>query len=158
MSTPPISTALPDMYWSLWWKPNVKLYGKEYYSRHMKNVVYVSLRGFQEFIMHKLSEKHVRPKQLFLATSALEFIIMDILRPLWRTLNGHQLVLVIKIHYWKFQKSVQTSRRNPFLVFSKFMGNWVFPYGVPEYVLTDNGISLPVRSLRHCAHLWVQNL
>lgn len=76
----------------------------------MANKVYMTVRDCRECVRNKPSEKKQRPLQLFMARGALEFIVIDILAPLPKTLNKIQFVLVIKDFYWKLMKSMMTSK------------------------------------------------
>ena len=81
-------------------------------------------------------QKHMK---LFPATDPLEFLAMDLLGPLPRTHQGNEYVLVITDLFTKLCRSVPLRNTKAVTVGTLFLYLWVYAYGAPSYVLTDNG-------------------
>lgn len=64
----------------------------------------------------------------------LEFVAMEIFGPLPKNFWRNQFVLVITDLY-----SMRTSRTTTFHVAKPFMDHWICPFGIPTYLLSDNG-------------------
>jgi hypothetical protein len=64
---------------------------------------------------------------------------MDILGPLPKTDHGNRLLLVITDRFSKLTRTVPLRTITALVVAKAFCENWVFAYGAPRYVLTDNG-------------------
>ena len=64
---------------------------------------------------------------------------MDLLGPLPKTAHGNQHVLVITDRFSKLTRSIPLRTTTASVVANAFLDNWVYVYGVPRYVLTDNG-------------------
>ncbi len=83
--------------------------------------------------------KHQHPLKLFPATQPLDEIAMDLIGPLPKTSNGKRHILVITDRYSKLSRAIPMAKTTAPHVAAVFMNNWVFPYGVPKSILTDNG-------------------
>ena len=81
-------------------------------------------------------QKHMK---LFPATGPLEFLAMDLLGPLPRTHQGNEYVLVITDRFTKLCRSVPLRNTKAVAIATVFLDLWVYAYGAPSYVLTDNG-------------------
>ena len=77
--------------------------------------------------------------RLFSTTCPLEFLAMDLLGPLRRTHQGNEYVLVITDRCTKLCRSVPLRNTKAVTVATVFLYLWAYAYGVPSYVLTDNG-------------------
>lgn len=64
---------------------------------------------------------------------------MDILRPLPKTSNENQFVSVITDRYSKITRAVLTFRTTVERIASMVIDHWIIPYGIFDYVLTENG-------------------
>jgi hypothetical protein len=66
-------------------------------------------------------------------------VAMDITGPLLKTTNGNKYVLVAIDHYFKWCESWPIKEHDAYTV-AKFLEDEVIcKYGVPKYILTDNG-------------------
>lgn len=83
--------------------------------------------------------KHQSYLKLCPATFPLQDVAMDLVGPLPKTKDGKRYVLVITDRYTKLARAVAMSKTTAPHVSSTFLSHWVFPYGVPTSVLTDNG-------------------
>jgi transposase InsO family protein len=77
--------------------------------------------------------------KLFPASSPLEYVSMDILGPLPKTDHGNRFLLVITDRFSKLTRTVPLRTITAFNVAKAFCDAWVFAYGPPRYLLTDNG-------------------
>ena len=82
--------------------------------------------------------KHQSKLKLFPATYPLEDIAMDFIGPLPRTKNGKRYILVMADRYSKLSRAVAMKETEAPHVAAAFLNNWVFPYGIPKSLLTDN--------------------
>ena len=64
---------------------------------------------------------------------------MDLLGPLPKTVQGNQHVLVITDRFAKLACSIPLRTTTASVVANAFLDSWVYVYGAPRYVLTDNG-------------------
>lgn len=87
----------------------------------------------------KQSENRYRQLQLFTGSGSLEFVAMDILRPLAKMPIGSQLMLVMMDRYLAVTKYVPTSKITALCITSLFMKPCVILYGFPGLVRTGCG-------------------
>lgn len=87
------------------------------------------------------------PMKLFPATAPLEDISMDILGPLIETPHGNAYILVITDRYSKLTRSIPMSSVKAIDVARTFLSHWVYAYGPPKSMLTDNGTQFASRFL-----------
>ena len=64
---------------------------------------------------------------------------MDILGPLPKTEHGNRFLLVITDRFSKLTRTVPLRTITALVVAKAFCDAWVFSYGPPHYLLTDNG-------------------
>ena len=83
--------------------------------------------------------KHSRFLKLFPAERPLECVSIDILGPLPRSFNGNKYLVVITDRYSKLVQTVPLRTINAWNVAKVFCDHWVFVFGRPKYVLSDNG-------------------
>jgi hypothetical protein len=76
---------------------------------------------------------------LFPAQDPLDYVAIDILGPLPRTKKGNQYLLVIADRFSKLVRTVPLSRITAASVAWAFMEQWVYLYGPPRHLLSDNG-------------------
>lgn len=69
----------------------------------------------------------------------LEFVFVDILRPLPRTEAGLHLLFIMIYRYTKLARAIPTKNVTPIHVSTTFFNNWVISYRITDNVLTDNG-------------------
>jgi transposase InsO family protein len=77
--------------------------------------------------------------KLFPASEPLEYVSIDILGPLPKTDHGNRFLLVLTDRFSKLTRTVPLRTTSAFVVAKAFCDHWVFVYGPPRYVLTDNG-------------------
>jgi transposase InsO family protein len=76
---------------------------------------------------------------LFPANSPFKSVAMDILGPLPKTRHGNRFLLVIADRYSKLTRTVPLRVTTALAVAKDFCDHWVFVFGPPVSLLTDNG-------------------
>ena len=83
---------------------------------------------------------------------------MDLLGSLSETTHGNQHVLVITGRFSKLRRSIPLRTTTASVVANAFSNNWVYVYGAPRYVLTENGPEFAAKFFDAvCALLVVRN-
>ena len=86
--------------------------------------------------------RHQKDLKLFTAAGTLDFVVMNPLSPLSKTAQGNRHVLVMTDRFTKLTRSIPLRTTTAAVVANAFLDNWVYVYGAPRYVLTDNGPKL----------------
>jgi hypothetical protein len=96
-----------------------------------------------------------RSKQitLFPAEQPLDFVAIDILGPLTKTIKGHQYLLVIADRFSKLVRTIPLKTITTFTVASAFCHHWVFIYGAPRLLLSDNGTQFNSKFFQACCQI-----
>lgn len=74
------------------------------------------------------------------AAGPFEFVVIDILLPLPKATADNRHVVIITDWFWERTRAIPTAKKNPTGIETIFLDNWVMTYGIPSYVLTDNGL------------------
>jgi transposase InsO family protein len=77
--------------------------------------------------------------KLFPASEPLEYVSMVILCPLPKTQHGNRFLLVITDRFSKLTRTVPLRTISALAVAKAFCEAWIFAYGPPCYLLTENG-------------------
>ena len=77
--------------------------------------------------------------KLFPASTPLEYVSIDILGPLPKTAHGNRFLLVMTDRFSKLTRTVPLRTTTALVTAKAFCEHWVFCYGPPRYVLSDNG-------------------
>ena len=113
---------------------------REYYWPHMASDAFSTVRNCTSCAATRGTlVKNQKDLKLFPAAGPLEFVAMDLLGPLPKTAHGNQHVLVITDRFSKLTRSIPLRTTTASVVANAFLDNWVYVYGAPRYVLTDNG-------------------
>lgn len=106
-----------------------------------------------------LLRKNSKKMQLFPAKAPLEYVAIDILGELIKTPRGYRYLLVISDRFSKLVRTVPLRRITAATVAMAFVKHWVFTYGPPVFVLSDNGKQFTARFFQNvCRILGVSNL
>jgi transposase InsO family protein len=113
---------------------------RHYYWPRMVSDVYQVVAQCDQCLQERLALR--RPQgdmTLFPAHEPLDYVAIDILGPLPRTKKGNQYLLVIADRFSKLVRTVPLSRITAAIVAWAFMEQWVYLYGPPRLLLSDNG-------------------
>ena len=91
-------------------------------------------------------QKNVYKMKLFPPSKPLEYVAMDILGPLPRAKAGKRFILVITDRFTKLTKTEALRTITALSVAKAFCRTWVYNFGTPKIVLTDNGSQFASRS------------
>jgi len=83
--------------------------------------------------------RHTNPLKLFPAKRPLEDVAIDILGPLPKTSQGNLYILVMMDRYTKLCRLQALSNVRASTIARAFVEAWVFVYGPPRTLLSDNG-------------------
>lgn len=64
---------------------------------------------------------------------------MDILGPLPKTSAGNQFVFAMNDRYSRLTRAVPVSKTTASRAALTIIDNWIMPYGIPNFLLTDSG-------------------
>ena len=120
---------------------------KEYYWRSMANDIFQAAKDCRSCAKvrgTRGNKQHLM--ELFPAVDPLAFVAMDIVGPFVKTQNGHTNVLVITDRFSKIARAIPLKKTTAAEVAAAFLENWICPYGMPEYLLTDNGPQFVART------------
>jgi hypothetical protein len=122
--------------------------------------VYETVRQCDTCARNRISERtHTNKLKLFPAKGPIESVAMDILGPLPRTKHGNRFLLVISDRFSKVTKTVPLRTVTALSVARAFCDHWVYSYGPPLSLLTDNGPQFTAKFfLAVCAELGVKKI
>ena len=83
--------------------------------------------------------KTQKPMKLFPAGKPLEFVAMDLLGPFPTTESGFTNILVTTDRFSKLAQVTPLKTTTAPVVANAFVEHWFIPYGMPSFLLTDNG-------------------
>jgi transposase InsO family protein len=106
----------------------------------MYNDVEETVRQCTPCLKNRVQEKkRVIVMKLFRANEPLEFVAIDILGPLPKTVHGNRFLLVISDRFSKLTRTIPMRKTTALAVAKALCTHWVFAYGPPKFLLTDNG-------------------
>ena len=113
---------------------------KSFYWPGLAKEAYEVAKRCAECAQEQLASQPVRTLlKLFPAAGPLEFVAIDILGPLPKTSQGHQYLLVISDRFTKLVGTIPLCRITSLIVAQSFSSGWVYIYGPPRVLLSDNG-------------------
>jgi transposase InsO family protein len=113
---------------------------KTFYWPGLSKEAYEVVKRCTECIQEQLASRPVRTQlKLFPSSGPLEFVAIDILGPLPKTNQGHQYLLVISDRFTKLVRTIPLRRITSLMVAQSFSSGWVYIYGPPQVLLSDNG-------------------
>ena len=83
--------------------------------------------------------RNVEQLQLFPATEALTSVCIDILGEFIKTPRRNEYLLVITDRFTKLTKTIPMKGISAAEVAKCFVNEWVFNYGPPKELISDNG-------------------
>ena len=103
--------------------------------------------------------KNSKEMTLFPAHAPLEFVAIDILGELITSRRGYRYLLVITDRFSKLTRTVPLKRITAATVATAFVHHWVFTYGPPIKLLSDNGSQFTSKFFQNvCRILGVNNV
>ena len=132
---------------------------REYYWPTMALDCYATVRNCAHCARNRLKlRRNAARLQLFPATSPLESVSIDILGELIQTPRGNRYLLVMCDRYSKLVRTVPLRRITALSVAKAFVSHWVFTYGPPADILSDNGKQFASRLfLEVCRIIGIRN-
>lgn len=113
---------------------------KYYFWRNMYRAIEDTVRGCEHCARNNVQERtRVNHMKLFPANEPLEFVAIDILGPLPKTAHGNRFLLVISDRFSKLTRTVPMRTTTALAVAKAFCDHWIFAYGPPRFLLSDNG-------------------
>ena len=100
-------------------------------------------------LLHKKQHK----TKVFPPSGPLDDIAMDLLGPLPQTRNGNQFILVITDRYSKLARAIPMNKTTAPFVAAAVLNNWIFCYGIPNTILTDNGTQFISEFFKTVCHI-----
>lgn len=127
--------------------PSWKLEGTTYVQQHEMQFLLAAFGERRIYdrerfaLMHprQISNERKRNLSLFPAVGPPVFVAIDILRLFPRTTSGNQLVIIVTDRYSKHTRAIPTGKITWTRPTITFLDNWILPYGIQGYVLTDSG-------------------
>lgn len=130
-----------------------------YYLPHMANNVYTTIAQCESCVRSGRRYRHKRNLQLFSASGPLDLGALDLPRPLSKTRQGNQYICLITDRYSKLMRAISTFKTSETHMADIFVDYWVVPFGIPTYLLMDNGPQFVGKFLTLvCGHLGVEHL
>ena len=113
---------------------------RDYYWPHMASDIHQTVTDCRSCAQVRGTvRRHQKKLTLFPAAGPLEFVAMDLFGPLPKTAHGNRHILVITDRYTKMCRAIPLRTAQAPQVAQAFLDSWVYPYGMPDTVLTDNG-------------------
>jgi hypothetical protein len=113
---------------------------KRYFWKSMSADVSETVRQCDVCARNRIKERRkTSPLKLFPASLPLEYVSIDLLGPLPKTAHGNRFLLVMTDRFSKLTRTVPLRTTSALVVAKAFCEHWVFCYGPPRYVLSDNG-------------------
>ena len=101
---------------------------------------YALVRNCTECAKNRIKlRKNVGPLKLFPAKAPLESVSIDILGELVRTQRGNRYILVVTDRFTKLVKAIPLKGVSAAEVAKAFVEHWVFNFGPPSELISDNG-------------------
>lgn len=133
---------------------------QSYYWPSMAFDTYATVRACVTCAQNRAKlQKHSASMKLFPASAPLEFVSIDILGELPVTPRKNRYLLVISDRFSKLTKTVPLRGITATTVAQAFCTHWVFTYGPPVFLLSDNGAQFTSKFFQAvCKILGISNL
>ena len=133
---------------------------RTFYWPSMALDVYHTVRQCSSCSLERITlRKHATYFSLFPVQAPLEYDAIDILGPLPETTDGHRYLLCITNRYSKMVRTIPLKNITAATVAEAFCEHWVFHYGPPAQLLSDNGGKFTAKFFQDvCAILGIRKL
>ena len=133
---------------------------QRFYWPHMAADIQATVRNCHSCAKNRIRlRKRTNPMQLFPATVPLRDVSIDILGPLKRTKHNFRWLLVIADRFTKLTQVVPLKKITALTVSVAFVEHWVYKYGPPKLLLSDNGGQFASKFFqRVCGYLGLANV
>ena len=133
---------------------------QDFYWPSMAVDAYATVRNCVTCASNRIKlRKHAKALKLFPALAPLEFVAIDLLGPVIRTPRGNRHLLVISDRFTKLVRTVPLSNIKAVTVAGAFVTHWVFVYGPPLDLLSDNGSQFASKLFQElCTLLGIKNV
>jgi Integrase zinc binding domain/Integrase core domain/Chromo (CHRromatin Organisation MOdifier) domain len=113
---------------------------RRYFWRHLFQDVENTVKQCAQCARNNVQERqHANYMKLFPANEPLEYVAIDLLGPLPKTAHGNRYLLVISDRFSKLTRTVPLRTTTALVVAKAFCTHWVYAYGIPKFLLSDNG-------------------
>ena len=131
-----------------------------YYLPHMAADIFATVRNCTTCAKNRLNlRKRTNSLKLFPATKPLASLCIDILGPLTKSKKGNVFLLVITDRFKKLTRVVLLRKITAYNVAVALVENWIFTYGPPEAVISDNGKQFAAKCFQAvCGLLGISNV
>ena len=127
---------------------------RHYYWPHLAADVAATVRNCASCAKNRVKlRRRTTLLKLFPATRPLESVSIDILGPLPKSKRGKLFLLVITDQFTKLTTVVPLRNINAYYVAFAFCEAWIFKYGPPRSVLSDNGKQFTSRFVQSVCQL-----
>ena len=131
-----------------------------YYWPHMAADTYDFVKNCDKCAQERITlRRHASKLKLFPAKAPLESVAIDLMGPLPVTNRKNRYLLVMTDRYTKLTRTVPLATATAFTVAKAFCEAWVYVYGPPESLLSDNGGEFNAKFFRAvCRTLGIRNV
>lgn len=105
----------------------------------MANAVYSTEGVCKERFKRGSLVKHQHHSTSVPPTGLLEFMAVDTLSPLPQTKKSNQLFVIIMHRCSELTREISTTKTLASYVVTILYDDWIIPYGIPSFLLTDDG-------------------
>jgi len=112
---------------------------RNYFWPHMRKQVYNFVQTCVICQRNKLSKNIKRDSIRFPLTTKFKTVHIDIVGPLKRSRNGNTYILTMIDRCTSWVEAVPLRTISAEQVASKFYNNWVCRFGIPDFIITDQG-------------------
>ena len=133
---------------------------RTYYWSHMAADLFATVRNCTTCAKSRLTlRKRTNPLKLNLATNPIASLCIEIIGPLTKSKKGNVFLLVITDRFMNLTNVVPLGKVTAYKIAVAFVENWIFAYGPPEAVISDNGKQLAARFFQAvCGLLGISNV
>lgn len=113
---------------------------QHHYRPHMQNSIFTTVRQFWTGVRDSNQAGYQQKSQLSTLARSLQFMAMDNVVALSKTIYGSQFVIKIICRCSKLTWAVGTAKMTITQIVKIFLDHWVMKYGIPMYMLIVKGM------------------